>query len=210
MRGLDRRMLAFAVGGVLVLAAVAAAAVFALGGGSTDAAAVLQDAGCTLTTKQAAERDAGFDSYHSITDPAGTSKKWNTDPPSSGPHTDATVVWGTYSEPVNQAQLVHNLEHGGVALQYGDKVSEATIQQLQTFVQEEKSRGTVLAPYPKLGDKIAMGAWVVPDPEDPDNGTGHLATCTTFDKAAFEAFFDRYQFKGPERFPSEMLLPGRQ
>lgn len=196
-------MLALAVGGVLVLAVVAAAAVFAFGGSSTDAVAALQNAGCTVTTKKAVEAD------HSVTDPAGTSTKWNTDPPTSGPHNGATVVWGAYNEPVNQAQLVHNLEHGGIYVQYGDAVPESTVGQLRAFVARNE-RGTVLAPYPKLGDKIALGVWVTPSASEPDNGTAYLATCTAFDEAAFDAFFDSFQFKGPERFPSDMLLPGRQ
>ena len=201
MSGIDRRLLALAVGGVVVLAAIAAAAVFAFGGGSTDAVAALEDAGCTVTTKKAAIAD------HSVTDPAGTSQKWNTDPPSSGPHNDTTVVWGTYNEPVNQAQLVHNLEHGGVYVQYGDDVSDSTVGQLRAFV-SRKSRGTVLAPYPKLGDKIALGAWVTPSAEEIDKGTGYLATCRAFDEAAFDAFFDSFQFKGPERLPADSMSPG--
>ena len=34
-------------------------------------------------------------------------------------------------------------------------------------------------------------------------------TVTAFDEDAFVAFFDAYQFKGPERFPPDTLLPGR-
>ena len=193
-------MLTLAVGGALVLAAVAAAAVFAFGGASTDAVAALQEAGCTVTTKKAVTAD------HSVTDPAGTSKNWNTDPPTSGPHNDATVFWGVYNEPVNQAQLVHNLEHGGIAVQYGDGVAAGTVEQLRTFARG-KPRGTVLAPYPKLGDKIALGVWTAPA-DEPDNGTAYLATCTAFDETAFEAFYDNFQFKGRERFPADSMLPG--
>ena len=78
-----------------------------------------------------------------------------------------------------------------------------------TLVASLTPRGTVLAPYPALGDKIALGAWVVPDPSNPDEGTAYLAKCTEFDEAAFSAFFSAYQFQGPERFPPDSLLPGR-
>ena len=37
----------------------------------------------------------------------------------------------------------------------------------------------------------------------------YLAKCTEFDETAFAAFFDAYQFQGPERFPPDSLLPGR-
>jgi uncharacterized protein DUF3105 len=204
-RGLDRRtLLAFGLGGAALVLVVAVALAFTLGGDDTpDARAALEAAGCTLTAVPAAKpRD------HSVTTPNGTSKKWNTTPPTSGPHYAVPVVWGTYQEPVNQAQLVHNLEHGGIAVQYGKDVPAQTVEELKAFAQDHP-RGTVLAPYPALGDQIALGAWVTPSANEPDDGTGHLAKCTSFDRQAFEAFFAAYQFRGPERFPADSLLPGR-
>jgi hypothetical protein len=203
---MDRRtLLIAALGGVAAIAIVAIALAFTLGGGeeSGDARAALEAAGCTLTARPALR------GVHSITTPEGTSDKWTTDPPTSGPHYAVPAVWGIYDEPVNQAQLVHNLEHGGIALQYGDQVSSATIQELKTFAQDH-SRGTVLAPYAKLGSQISLGAWNVENPQDTsDLGTEYLAKCPSFDESAFAAFFDAYQFKGPERFPPDQLLPGR-
>jgi Protein of unknown function (DUF3105) len=125
------------------------------------------------------------------------------------------VIWGVYDEPVNQGQLVHNLEHGGIFIQYGDDVPPATVEALKTFATGK--RGTVLAPYAKLGDKIALGAWVTDSEQfsageltGSAEGAAYLAKCATFDEGAFGAFFDAYQFKGPERLPSDTLLPGRQ
>jgi hypothetical protein len=203
--GTDRR--------ALLIAAAAGAVVVAIGGialamansgddGPGDARAALEAAGCTLEAKPAL---AGV---HSITSPEGTSDEWNTDPPTSGPHYEVTVIWGSYDEPVNQAQLVHNLEHGGVAIQYGDDVPAATVEQLESFVQEN-SRGVVLTPYPSLGDQISLGAWVTESASEPEKGTAYLAKCGAFDEDAFAAFLDAYQFQGPERFPADQLLPGR-
>jgi Protein of unknown function (DUF3105) len=203
-RGPDRRtLIALGIGGAVAIAAVAAALAFTLGGGdNTDASAALEEAGCTVTTATAQPGN------HSVAKPEGTSKKWNTTPPTTGPHYAVPAVWGTYDEPVNQAQLVHNLEHGGIAVQYGEDVPAATVQQLKAFAQDHP-RGTVLAPYPALGSQIALGAWVTASADEPKNGTGYLAKCPSFDEAAFEAFFDAYQFQGPERFPPDTLLPGR-
>ena len=192
-----------AVAGVVLVAAIAGAVVALGGGGSTDARAALEQAGCTLSATPALAGD------HSVTTPEGTSTKWKTTPPTSGPHYAVPVVYGIYDEPVNQGQLVHNLEHGAVAVQYGNEVSPATIQQLKSFAQEHP-RGTVLAPFPALGSQIALGAWVIPNPENTsDLGTAYLAKCDAFDEKAFDAFFDAYQFQGPERFPPDSLLPGR-
>jgi hypothetical protein len=201
----DRRhLLLLGAGGVAVLVVAAVALAFTLGGGSggSDARGSLEAAGCTLSATPA------LPGVHSISTPAGTSPKWNTVPPTSGPHYQLPVVYGIYDEPVNQAQLVHNLEHGAVEIQYGKDVAPATVQQLRTFAQAH-SRGTVLAPYPVLGDRIALGAWVVHDPSKPAEGTAYLAKCATFDDKAFSAFLDAYQFQGPERYPADALLPGR-
>ena len=203
--GTDRRKLLLLGGGGIALLAVAAVALaFTLGGagGAADARAALEGAGCTLSATPA------LPGVHSITTPTGTSPKWNTVPPTSGPHFQVPVVYGVYDEPVNQAQLVHNLEHGAVEIQYGKDVPLPTVEQLRTFAQAN-SRGTVLAPYPVLGDRIALGAWVVHDPSKPAEGTAYLAKCATFDEKAFSAFLDAYQFQGPERYPADALLPGR-
>ena len=205
-QGTDRRtLLMVGIGGAAVLAIAAVALAFTLGGGdggSSDARAALEAAGCTLSATPALPGD------HTVTSPTGTSPKWDTVPPTSGPHYATPVVYGSYDEPVNQAQLVHNLEHGAIAVQYGKDVSAETVQQLKTFTQAHP-RGTVLAPYPALGDQIALGAWVTPSPSRPREGTAYLAKCTAFDEAAFSAFFDAYQFQGPERFPADSMLPGR-
>ncbi len=203
--GNDRRLIIIAAAAgvaVVVIAGVALALASGGGDGPGDARPALEAAGCTLETK------AALEGVHSITSPDGTSDEWNTDPPTSGPHYEVPVIWGSYTEPVNQAQLVHNLEHGGVAIQYGDEVPAETVQQLESFV-ADNPRGTVLAPRPSLGDQIALGAWVTESANEPEKGTAFLAKCSAFDQEAFDSFLDAYQFRGPERFPSDTLLPGR-
>lgn len=206
-KGDDRRnLLLFGLGGLAVVAVAAVALAFTLGGGSGggggDARAALEEAGCTLSATPSLR------GVHSITTPSGTSPEWNTVPPTSGPHYEVPVVYGIYDEPVYQAQLVHNLEHGGIYILYGPRVPDATVEQLKSFY-DDHTRGTILAPLPSLRDKIALGAWTTKDANDPSDGTAHLAKCTTFDGDAFGAFFDQFQFQGPERFPADTLLPGR-
>ena len=116
------------------------------------------------------------------------------------------AIWGAYTDPLNPAQFVHNLEHGGIFIQYGKDVSAATIAELTAFYAKHVN-GTLLAPLPSLGSKIALGAWTT-GASASGNGTARLAICSTFDQAAFAAFFAAYQFKGPERFPATSLLPG--
>jgi hypothetical protein len=204
-KGTDRRLLAVAAAAGVAVVVIAGVAL-ALGNGGDDgpgdARAALEAAGCTL------EATPALRGVHSITTPDGTSDEWNTEPPTSGPHYEVPVIWGTYTEPVNQAQLVHNLEHGGVAIQYGDDVPPATVEQLESFV-AESPRGIVLAPLPSLGNQISLGAWTTVSASEPENGTAFLAKCSAFDGDAFQAFLDAYQFRGPERFPPDSLLPGQ-
>ena len=91
-----RRMLTIAavVGGlVLGFAAVAAAlGMVGGGGGKTDVAGLrtaFTDAGCTLQVAPALK------GAHSISDPSKTSPKWNTDPPTSGPHYAVAAIFGS-------------------------------------------------------------------------------------------------------------------
>ncbi len=209
-----RRLLtiAVAVTGV-VLGFVAVAALLSLvreDGGPSEAEvrSTMDAAGCTL---QSVKAQPG---RHSL--PPDGMGKWNTDPPTSGPHfgfnpngSVGTVIWGAYDEPVQLARVIHNLEHGGIYIFYGDEVPEATVEQLLAFYDDHEN-GTVLAPYPKLGDKIALGAWVTDDETGSEStgGKGQLAKCSTFDDDAFSTFFSAFQFNGPERFPSGSLLPG--
>jgi hypothetical protein len=48
--------------------------------------------------------------------------KYNTNPPSSGPHFPLTIFWGMYDAPVDRLRSVHNLEHGGIVIYYGPNV----------------------------------------------------------------------------------------
>ena len=188
--------------GLVIGLGVVAAAVGVVGGGgaTTDTAGLrttFQNAGCTLTVAPALK------GVHSITDPSKTSPKWNTDPPTSGPHYAVPAVFGIYEEPIELARLVHNLEHGGIYILYGKDVPDATVEQLRSFYEAHKT-GTIMAPLDRLGDKFALGAWVV----DGDTHSGFLAKCTTFDENAVSTFFRSLQFRGPERFDPSQLQPG--
>jgi Protein of unknown function (DUF3105) len=143
--------------------------------------------------------------------PTETSKvKWNTDPPAAGGHYQLWAIWDFYSQPVNPLRIVHNEEHGGVVIWWGNKVTAATVAKLRAFY-DESSVGMVGTPYPTLGDKIALTAWT----GDPatyivkgDHGIGHIAICPKYDAAAFRAFRTAYRGKGPEGVPLSADKPG--
>ncbi len=120
---------------------------------------------------------------------------YKTFPPTSGTHYYIPAKWGLYTVPLVLVQEVHNLEHGGIIIQYGDKVPQSTIDQLSAFYNSSPD-AMLLAPLPKLGAKIAISAWT------------QLATCARFDEKAYAAFRDAFRGHGPERFPVSSLTPG--
>lgn len=120
---------------------------------------------------------------------------YKTFPPTSGKHYAVPAIFDIYDQPVKEIQLVHNLEHGAIVIQYGSKVSQAAIGKITDFYRSDPT-GLVVAPLPALGSKIALTAWT------------HLGTCRRFSQRAFKGFRDAYRYKGPERYPSSALQPG--
>jgi hypothetical protein len=191
-----------AAGAGVVLGFVAVAALLGFVGGSRGASpeelrTKLETAGCSFKVVPALE------GVHSIQDPGGSSSRWNTNPPTSGAHYGIAAIFGIYEDELELARVVHNLEHGGVFILYGDEVPEATVDQLRAFYDDHKT-GTIMAPLDRLGDEFALGAWVV----DGDLDNGFLAKCKTFDEDAASSFLRSLQFRGPERFDPADLRPG--
>jgi hypothetical protein len=195
-----KRRLYMVGGGTLVaiLAVVGVVALLGIGGGEASASEVRADlraAGCTMKVVEAAPNS----SSHDFPNPEARHPGWNTDPPTTGPHYAQTLQYNSYTEPIDLGRVLHNLEHGAVYIFFGNKVGNATVAQLQDFYADH-ANGTILAPYARLGNRIALGAWLLPGlPEaSNDRGSGVLAKCKKFDEPAFSAFFDAFQFKGPE------------
>ena len=153
-------------------------------------AAAMAAAGCTLHTYPS----AGAGGHITTLNP-NPPIKYNSFPPTSGKHYYVPAVWGSYDAPVSEYQAIHNLEHGGIVIQYGKGVSEDTVSQVGDFYQSDPV-ALLVAPLPKLGNKVALTAWT------------HLALCPGFDEKAFKAFRDAYRYQGPEKFPPNALQPG--
>jgi hypothetical protein len=183
---------------VLGIGLIVAAVLIFVGQGKSnvrdaDVAAVMRKAGCTLATFPAQARTHLKD--------INAHPRYNSFPPTSGPHYFAPVAWGLWPAPLQQVQVVHNLEHGGIVIQFGDKVriGSPTLDKLVRFYASDR-RLMLMAPLPKLGKTIALEAWTVPEQgaNRANRGTGRLAKCTRVDEAAFGAFVDAYRDRGPE------------
>jgi hypothetical protein len=96
---------------------------------------------------------------------------YNSIPPTSGPHLGNIAPWGISDGPIPDESQIHNLEDGGVMVQYwcGDGTDQLSgldyqagcpelVDQLSAIVSGYHSE-VILAPYPGLDARIALTAW---------------------------------------------------
>lgn len=97
-----------------------------------------------------------MDSPHlsSLTQPH---EPYNTNPPTSGPHFEGHVEQKISNQPIPKEIQVHELEHGGVLIQYNCKNCDDLIAKLEKHARS--SEHVIMAPYPDMDAKIALTAW---------------------------------------------------
>jgi len=192
-----------ALGVAIIVVAAIVGIVLATRGGSAEAAG--PDGPCTRATFPPMGRQH--------IEKLSSDFRYNSYPPTSGPHYSpgpkAPAVWNLYDTPVDETALVHNLEHGGVVVQYGADVPASTVEEIANWYQADPD-GIVVAPIwpdiqatppPDASKKIFLTSWT------------HLMTCPTFDQDAFDNFRDDYRGPSgdaPEKFPLSQLAPGGQ
>lgn len=115
--------------------------------------------------------------------------KYNSNPPTSGPHHDTPAAWGIYNQAPIDEQLVHNLEHGGIVISYHPKQIQA--KELKKLRQQTEQLSKInpriiLTPRVNLDAKIAVTAW------------GYLQKLKTYDSKQIEAFYNAHIARGPE------------
>ncbi len=104
---------------------------------------------------------------------------YNTDPPSSGPHLPYIAPWGIHTSPIPKELQVHNLEDGGVVVQYNCECPEL-VAKLRAIVQRYDKQ-VILAPYPGMKSTIALTAW------------GRIDQFDAFDEKRIAQFIDAYR-----------------
>jgi len=91
---------------------------------------------------------------------------YNSEPPTSGPHLPYIAPWGIHTEPIPRQLQVHNLEDGGVMVQYNcpDGCPDL-VAKLKAIVSGYEHQ-VILAPYPGMKTRIALTAWTKLDAFD--------------------------------------------
>ena len=114
---------------------------------------------------------------------------YNSDPPTSGPHMPGIAPWGMYDQPIPKEFQVHNLEDGGVLVQYScPKGCPDLVKKLETLFMKYKKRADkdkkylhlIIAPYGPVDSRLVLTAWT------------RLEKLNDFDEARIDRFIDAY------------------
>jgi hypothetical protein len=128
---------------------------------------------------------------------------YNSTPPTSGPHWniggEAPTPWGIYKEQIPDEAQIHNLEHGGVAIQYNCRDCPELVQQIEDFYNRwtpehrlvlfQGSTKIIVGPYYTMPTRVALTAW------------GRIDTMESWDEERAIKFIEAWRNKGPEAAP---------
>ena len=92
-----------------------------------------------------------------IPTPQAQHEPYNSDPPTSGPHLGYIAPWGIHARPIPLELQVHNLEDGGVLVQYSCDCPDVASKLADIVRRYDKF--VILAPYPSMKSRIALTAW---------------------------------------------------
>lgn len=131
-----------------------------------------------------------------LVSPGTPHEPYNSNPPTSGPHVRWVAPWGVHTVPIPLEVQVHNLEDGGVVVQYNcpapcpDLVARlAALTKRPELLALPKARVNgqgppairlVVAPYPTMKPTIALTAW------------GRIETLDRYDDARIIRFIKAY------------------
>ena len=186
------------VAAVLVLSGCAKSHEAASAGSTASSAATASSAPAQTNIPPFAGTHYPSQGHRHFDEGESTDFKYNSDPPTSGPHKEAFNDAFNSPTPLAKYVQVHLLEHGNVLLQYncncpdiagalyqiayrydGQLVPAGQLQPLPADVQaaEESGQAVIVAPYPGMKHKIALTAWTrlgVLDSVDQDKITSFI------------------------------------
>jgi hypothetical protein len=122
---------------------------------------------------------------------------YTTDPPTSGPHLDGLAAWGVSDKTLNPVEYVHNMEDGGVIVQYRPDLPAADVERLKAIVKSydniyvsmrlpngnttQINQHVLMVPYPTLKEPVVLTAWT------------HMQRFPTLDENGIRHFIDMYR-----------------
>lgn len=115
----------------------------------------------------------------------GETFDYNSNPPTSGTHAPQPAIWGSYNQETPAPTLIHNMEHGGIIVNYKGQ-SNSTVDSIDSFV-EQYTDGVISNPNPKIDKPVVIASW------------GRTQQCERFSVDAVAAYIKKYCAKGPEK-----------
>lgn len=117
----------------------------------------------------------------------GVFATYNSNPPSSGRHFANPAEWGVYEKPIQDERVVHNLEHGGIWISYGEGVSNDEIAKLNAFA-VTYPKAVIVSPRAQNDSAIALVSW------------GRVLKLDSVDSKTIDDFIQSNVNNSPERF----------
>ncbi len=118
--------------------------------------------------------------------------KYNSNPPTSGPHYADPAKKGIYKKELPDEQLVHNLEHGYIWISYKPDTNQEIIKQLENFY--GFGQKIIVEPRKENNKLIAIAAWGWLDTFDPVSSD----SLSDIELKRIGDFIDQYINNGPE------------
>ncbi len=106
---------------------------------------------------------------------------YNSDPPTSGPHVPYIAPWGIHALPIPRELQVHNLEDGGVLVQYNCPQGCPELAGKLKAIVSRYDTHVILASYPGMDRRIALTAW------------GRIDKFDEFDEKRITRFIEAYK-----------------
>lgn len=104
-------------------------------------------------------------------------------PPAGGVHHSTWQNCGIYTEPIEEGNAAHSMEHGAVWITYQPDLNEDDVNRLQELVRGQNY--LLLSPYPGLRSPVVLTAW------------GLQLEVDSVNDGRIVDFIDRYQ-QGPQ------------
>ncbi len=118
--------------------------------------------------------------------------RYNSTPPTSGPHFPHWGEWKRYDEPQPEEVWIHNLEHGGIVALYNCPQGCPELLNKLSDLYKTGPRSKygylkmLVSPYSKISNKLTLAAW------------NYYLPLDDYDDAQVRGFILAHQDKGPE------------
>jgi hypothetical protein len=113
-----------------------------------------------------------------VSQAAIASARYDSSPPTSGPHFPFVVAPGIYDGPIPDGLALHAMEHGHIVVHYAAGIPPRDLESLRRLA-KRYSRDVVLAPYPNLSAPLVLTAWA------------RIDRLTSFDESRVAAFVEK-------------------